>query len=329
MNILLTVLSPLLFLFTVIDFLIFTFTGKNSDFSYRIFRKSFISTAGRINSFLSFLVSIYNPKLKKSELNTLVGTKTHLIDEIEEFKVSMNQNGYYQFNNKMNSEDLNNLKTSLSLMPLNYNDLYSNENLYIKNNNYSVNANKFNRSKHDLVNSKAVRDWALSKDFVILAQEYLGSAPICDLMASWISLPTSNDEMMSKSAQKFHFDMDRIKFIKFFVYLSDVSIKNGPHCYIKSSHKGLPFNLRRDGRFEDNEIITAYGIENYKEFTGPSGTVIAVDTRGFHKGVPLIEGKRDILQVEYSNSIYGHNYPKSEIFNQDLNTCQLKILRNF
>lgn len=329
MNILLTLLSPFLFLFTLFDFVLFLIIGKNTDLSYRIFRKSFIATSGKINDFLSYLISVFSRKLKTRELNLLTSTNTNLLNEIDEFKASMNHNGYYQFETRMNVDELINLKESLSLMPLEYFDFQTNENKIAPNKNNSINTNKLSRLKDDLVNSQMVRDWALSRDIVTLAQEYLGSRPICDLLASWISLPTRNEKMKSKAAQKFHFDMDRIKFIKFFVYLTDVSKKNGPHCYIKSSNRRLPFKLRKDGRFEDEQIISTYGIENYTEIEGCAGTIIAVDTRGFHKGVPLVEGKRDILQVEYSNSTYGHNYLKSNIVTSNLNVCQKKLLKNF
>ena len=39
-------------------------------------------------------------------------------------------------------------------------------------------------------------------------------------------------------AQLYHFDLDRPKWLKFFIYLNDVeNLDHGPHSYIKNTHK--------------------------------------------------------------------------------------------
>lgn len=329
MNIILTVLSPFLFIYTLFDFLFFTIFKRNTNISYRIFRKSFISTSGKINDFLSYLISIFSRKYNHKELNSLNSIDDNLLNEKENFLISMDNNGYYIFKNKMKNNKLEDIKDSLSKITLEYFDFETNKFLDVKNNNYPK-TNKLNRSKHFLVNSKGVLSWALSKELVTLAQAYLGAKPICDLLASWKSFPTDDQKMMSRAAQQFHFDMDRIKFIKFFVYLTNVTANNGPHCFIKTSHKKLPFLLKKDGRFDNNLIMDYYGVDNYVEIEGKAGTIIAVDTRGFHKGKPLVSGHRDILQVEFSNSLYGHNYEKSKIHHLDsFNIVQKELLNNF
>lgn len=325
---LLTLLSPILFLYTFFDFLFFLILKRNTDISYRIFRKSFIASSGRINDFLSKLITFFSRKFTDQELSLLESVEPKLLDEKQNFISSLKTNGYYVFKNKMSLNKLISLQDSLNKIPLEYFDFDTNESKAVKNIK-NVKSNKLNRTKHSLVNNKEVLEWALSKELVFLAQEYLGTKPICDLLASWISLPTQDPKMISKAAQNYHFDMDRIKFIKFFVYLTDVSEKNGPHSYIKGSHRNLPYNLRRDGRFTDNEILDYYGRDNSIEIKGQMGSIIAVDTRGFHKGVPLISGKRDILQVEFSNSLYGHNYEKSKILLNSLNSTEKELLNNF
>lgn len=328
MNYILTLLSPFLFLFTFLDFLLFLVLKKNTDISYRIFRKSFIATSGKINDFLSKLITYFSNKFTVHELSLLGSVEPKLLDEKQNFIASLNINGYYVFENKMSPNKLLALQESLNTIPLEYFDFDFNETKPIKNIE-NVNSNKFNRSKHSLVNNREVLEWALSKELVLLAQEYLGAKPICDLLASWISLPTQDSKLMSKAAQNFHFDMDRIKFIKFFVYLTDVSEENGPHCFIKGSHRNLPLRLRKDGRFADSEIFDCYKEADSIQITGESGSIIAVDTRGFHKGVPLKRGKRDILQVEFSNSLYGHNYEKSTLQLDTLNLTQKELLSSF
>ena len=112
----------------------------------------------------------------------------------------------------------------------------------------------------------------------------------------------------SEAAQLFHFDMDRLKFIKFFIYLTDVDEEHGPHVYVARSHVRKPSLVRRDGRIVDEEILSAYGADAIVEITGPQGTILAVDTRGFHKGRAPEAGDRLMFQVEYANSLFGVPY---------------------
>ena len=49
----------------------------------------------------------------------------------------------------------------------------------------------------------------------------------------WSSKSNFNDP---KSAQEFHFDLDSIKWLKFFIYLTDVEANTGPHIYVKGTH---------------------------------------------------------------------------------------------
>ena len=102
--------------------------------------------------------------------------------------------------------------------------------------------------------------------------------------------------------------MDRFRFVKFFVYLTDVDTNNGPHCYVRGSHLRKPRVLLRDERILDDEIASHYKPENMVELTGPTGTILAVDTRGFHKGKPLVERDRLILQIQFADSLFGQNY---------------------
>ena len=329
MKILYLIFSPILFLLTLLNFLIFKITGFQTLFSHRVFRKAFIASSGRINDFISFLISKFSVRMSLKELNRLKSNKTNWLKEKETFKNSMSNHGFYVFNEKMQKEELYLMQKSLEKMDLYFYDLKDNKQKILVNESDLLKSNKYSRQKDDLINSKTIRDWALSKEIVTLAQEYLKSKPYCDLLASWISLPTKNEQMLSKAAQKFHFDMDRIKFIKFFVYLTDVSEINGPHNYIKSSHKKLPYGLKQDGRISDEKILNYFGHDNSIKITGPAGTIIAVDTRGFHKGTQLIEGKRDILQVEFSNSPFGLQFLKSKNSINELNRNEKEVLKYF
>ncbi len=163
-----------------------------------------------------------------------------------------------------------------------------------------------------LMESPVVQSLVSEPLFLRVAQEYLGCEPINDLVAMWWSAPASQ-QPSSGAAQLYHFDMDWIKFVKFFVYLTDVNEETGPHCYVAGSHIRKPRSLLRDGRFRDEELESHYVKDHFVELTGSKGTVFVADTRGFHKGKPVQKGNRLMFQIEFAVSLFGQNYPPIEI----------------
>ena len=146
-----------------------------------------------------------------------------------------------------------------------------------------------------------------------LAQAYLGAEPIADVMGLWWHTAFS-DQPDGEAAQFYHFDMDRIKWVKFFICLTDVAPENGPHFFVQGSHRtdGIPCELLAKGyaRLTDEEVARHYPARNLIEFTASRGTIIAEDTRGLHKGQHVHTGHRLMLQIQFSNSLFGPTYPK-------------------
>lgn len=148
---------------------------------------------------------------------------------------------------------------------------------------------------------------------LMAAQAYLRCKPVVSALAMWWSVPAPGGSgAEGEKAQMFHFDLDRIKWLKFFVYLTDVTAETGPHVYIRGSHRraGKPTALLRHGyrRLNDDEIRKYYSEEDIIEIVGPRGTIFAADTSGFHKGKPPVTGSRLVLQIEYADSMYGGRY---------------------
>jgi ectoine hydroxylase-related dioxygenase (phytanoyl-CoA dioxygenase family) len=103
--------------------------------------------------------------------------------------------------------------------------------------------------------------------------------------------------------------MERIKWIKFFFYLTDVTEDTGPHVFVPTTQKafGIPFSLRKKGyvRLSDTEVSEHYPSAIWKEFTGARGTLIVEDTRGLHKGKHCVSGDRLLFQLEFTSSAFG------------------------
>ena len=86
--------------------------------------------------------------------------------------------------------------------------------------------------------------------------------------------------------------MDRIKFLKFFFYLTDVGPEKRARTHTcRDSHNRKPAGLTQ-GRtnLSDEEMFKYYAKDQIVEITGSRGTIFAVDTRGFHKGKPPFSG---------------------------------------
>jgi hypothetical protein len=144
--------------------------------------------------------------------------------------------------------------------------------------------------------------------FVNLSQTYFGAAPALKEVSLWWSPAIGDGKPDDDAAQTFHFDFDAAPiWLKFFVYLSDVTPRTGPHIFIRGSHrlrekKMKSLIARGYVRVGDDEIEQRFGAENAIELIGPKGTVFVADTLGFHKGKAPHEGHRLMAQLEFATS---------------------------
>jgi hypothetical protein len=146
-----------------------------------------------------------------------------------------------------------------------------------------------------------------------VAQAYLGCLPVLSsVFMIWSTPARLADNAREELAQMYHFDMDRLKWLKFFFYLTEVTPDRGPHCFIAKSHRAghqLPALLARGYvRYPDQELEPYYPAEDHIQLTGPPGTLFAVDTRGYHKGMTPRTGDRLMLQLEFCDSLFGAPY---------------------
>lgn len=152
-----------------------------------------------------------------------------------------------------------------------------------------------------------VQEFVTDPHMASIAQKYLGQPVLMDEVAFWWT-STKKTEDANLNAQLFHQDRDRLSFLKFFIYLTDVEPDTGPHVYIRGSHADIPWSLRGDGRKSD-EAVKAAGLWNkVQEITAPAGTLMAVDTIGLHKGKTPISSDRLALENEYATSLFGNDY---------------------
>lgn len=167
---------------------------------------------------------------------------------------------------------------------------------------------RYDGSQARVLADPVVQRLACDRAVLEIAQHHLGAPPILDFAAFWWNTAFSKVPD-SQAAQLYHFDLDRIRWIKFFFYITDVLPENGPHCFIEGSHLPgvIPRALLRKGyeRTVDEEVFRYFPKEREHVFTGKAGTMIAEDTIGLHKGQMVERGHRLILQLQYTSSLFG------------------------
>ena len=149
---------------------------------------------------------------------------------------------------------------------------------------------------------------ALANDprIINIVSEFLGCKPTIGYLAAWWSYHTPKG---AQQAEFFHRDVDDWKFVKLFVYLTDVEAYSGPHVYVQ--HSSVSNKLTEIRRFTDVEVESAFGANNLLTMKAAAGQGFLEDTFGIHKGQPVVKGTRLIFQVVYglSSLPYGPKMP--------------------
>jgi Phytanoyl-CoA dioxygenase (PhyH) len=273
-------------------------------------RRLYVATDGRINDVGGRVSGILHPPVPIGVARGVLGdldtpAATAIAHEIE-------RDGYHVFETKLDGALCDRIVEFARRVPTTLRPAPSDgppESPYEPE---SPRAPRYDLAENRIYDLPELQELATDETLMAVAQAYLKCRPVSDLTAMWWSTPYG-DSPSSEAAQLFHFDMDRLKFIKFFVYLSDVDETHGPHVYVARSHIRKPKPVRRDGRIVDEEIVRAYGREAIVEITGERGTILAVDTRGFHKGKAPETGDRLLFQVEYANSLFGVPYNRIRV----------------
>jgi hypothetical protein len=159
---------------------------------------------------------------------------------------------------------------------------------------------------NDLLTIPAISDLLIDERVLAAAAAYLRAQPILAGLAAWQSLahPEATDADLSTAAQLFHFDCDWPRFIKFFIYLTDVTDDDGPFAIVEGTHRAKP--IWRDGRIDERELLDDHGLRHReRRISGTAGTLIAADTSAFHRGSPVVAGPRLVLELEFAVSRLG------------------------
>ncbi|WP_339378367.1 phytanoyl-CoA dioxygenase family protein [Calothrix sp. NIES-2100] len=295
--------------------------------SYQAMRLLYFLTDGAFNN---FWMSLYSLFYLPYDLNT---AKEFLMpssqSQAESIAKEIQEQGYYVFEDKVSSEICDRLLDFAYSMPCNINIHNPSQPEYAIYQKEQPKAPTYHIDETKLIENPIIQDFISDRFLLEVAQSYCGSCVTNRNTSMWWSTSILNGEASSRDAQLYHWDGDPIKFLNFFIYLTDVDTNNGPHCFVKGSHLTKPISLLRDGRFLDEEIEQYYEQDKIIEITGSRGTIIAADTRGFHKGKALKSGHRLIFQVTMATCLFGAPYNSIELNIKTVKPSFLEAYKNF
>jgi hypothetical protein len=283
--------------------------GTTSEDAYQALVKVFCTSGGRVNRLLNFFITRARRPYKIAGESLVLDAK-----ELKEALQRLNEDGYYIFKKRLCQNVCDKLTnfaktTQTKVHPPGSTDtaLYAEK---------SPLTETMRLPESQLLKNNEIRNWICDPGLVRLAQDYLGAQPRIDHIGMWWSIARNGDPS-KEGAQEYHFDLDRIRFLQIFVYLTDCGTNDGPHCFVRGTHRPSKktANLLKRGyaRIPDSDIGNVYPKKDAIEILGERGTVFAVDTTAFHKGKKPVRHDRLVLQTVFCSSLFGANKPKLEV----------------
>ena len=264
-------------------------------------------TNGNISKFISFIKSSFWKK--KLLINNYNKPNKDIISKLD-------QDGYYVIENFLSNEEIKHLlnfsrnNKCKYLHDINENPIYFDKSKCLKPTyNYFIN---------DILNDANVKKIIKKIRSLGIAQEYLcHDTYLVDINMWWSTVTKFSD---SQSAQEFHFDLDSIKWLKFFIYITDVNLQSGPHIYVRGTHNHKNKNILQNGyKRVSNKVIQNHYKDKIETICGKKGTLIIGDTSCFHKGARPEKNERLIFEFTLANDLFGCKN------NKDLNSFIEKI----
>ena len=286
-------------------------TGRTPRRSHLALVNLFTASGGRTNDRLASMLSILHPPYRFPGSSGVLGD-LHRSDLVR-IQDQLEHDGYCVFEDCLPADFCNRIvQRTLQAECLVLGDEMAAvpETVRARYDRRTATAPKYLLTEDDTTDIREVQELLCDESLLQVAQSYLGAKPIFSGLSMWWSPPVK-DQPDVEAAQLFHFDLERIRWLRYFIYLTDVDAESGPHCFIKGSHRtgAIPAEVLREGyaRQDDTRILQIYGADAYREFTARRGTIIAEDSRGFHKGLMPRGNDRLLLAFELSSSTFGAN----------------------
>ena len=286
----------------------FRLTGKRHPSDHSILLKAFVASQGRFLSVMNLFgrEAIGADFSKTEELPNSLKISPDLINQSVEV---LRREGWFQMPFLLEPETVKSLNHLLSQGKMRLvSDDESANGLFEPLNFSEPKAEKYDVPPETFMSNPTVLSLMTDRGLVEIARRYLQADPIVDIGASWHSFPKGKSS--SEAATEFHFDLDRLRWMKVFFFLTPIDKRTGSHLFIPRTHLdgGIPRQLLSKGykRLSDREVAEFFPEDSWVIPEGAEGTILLEDTRGLHKGLPLIEGHRLVLQFQYCSSLFGN-----------------------
>ncbi len=265
-------------------------------------------------------------KFAAKKINAFPGEERYRFRDTEDVLIELNNDGKSHLPSFLSSEEIKEIKECLEgLSVFDYLSEKSGQTHDLSHARANLRSGMYRRS--DLAIKDPIMKIANDPRLLEIAQAYLGVKPVLSNVLVWWSFPNNSNAV---GPQNFHRDVDDFKFLKLFVYLTDVDEQSGPHIFVKGSHKDERNELRELRRYSDDEIANAYPESSIETIVGPAGEAFFSDSFSFHKGLPAVSRERLLLQFQWSIFPIGieeyepRNHVSSFEYDQQVNRLLLR-----
>jgi hypothetical protein len=149
----------------------------------------------------------------------------------------------------------------------------------------------------DLVGCRPLLDLANSPLILDAVTRVLGARPTIGWFQSWWTLGENHVPGRAHYDDIYHRDVDDLRFVKLFVYLTDTEVDNGAHSFVRGSHRST--KLTRRGPISDEQVRDSFPAGDILTITGKAGTVFLENTWGIHRPLQATRGRRQIFSALY------------------------------
>ncbi|MFN9518613.1 MAG: phytanoyl-CoA dioxygenase family protein [Bacteroidota bacterium] len=154
--------------------------------------------------------------------------------------------------------------------------------------------------------SDAIMQIALHSKLTDLVSTYFNEQALLRYVDFWYSIASGNQNHSREYSQNWHRDPEDLRMLKVFIYLNDVTERNGAFEYIKCSTRNNQFgnvfpydNEHPENYPEESELRKQIPDSYFVNGSGKKGTIILCDTHGFHRGGFCVDGDRKLMTFMY------------------------------
>jgi hypothetical protein len=292
-----------------IGYSIFRRTGHTPWLAFISFLGLYGQTRGELNRRLSRAIARRSRLPAFREPCGVLGAGPELEIELTKAVETLRSDGYYVFQAKLPFSICEDLRTFARNHPATPRPAPPGHQVPLLFDPDNPIAHGYEFEEAELLALPAIQRLLADHTLLCLAQRYLGAPPINDAIDLWWS-GSVGGRCAKEIGQYWHFDIDRIHFLKIFIYLTDVETSTGPHICIPGTHNQRPGRFYEYRKYSDEEIGASFPPDAIREIVGPAGTIFVGDPLCLHKGKVLSSGYRLALQLEFTNSLFGVPYDR-------------------